>query len=75
MWMANQAAIKQLKSEKSTSSAKHVDIRFKFICQHAQDGTVALRFVSSESMMADIMTKAILAPRMEKLRTMFKLKA
>ena len=32
MWMDNQAAIKQIKSETSTSSAKHVDIRFKFIC-------------------------------------------
>ena len=28
MWMDNQAAIKQLGSEKSTSSAKHIDIRF-----------------------------------------------
>ena len=27
MWMDNQAAIKQVDSEKSTSSAKHVDIR------------------------------------------------
>ena len=32
MYMDNQAAIKQLEAEKSTSSAKHVDIRFKFIC-------------------------------------------
>nr|CCA24530.1 hypothetical protein TcasGA2_TC015470 [Albugo laibachii Nc14] len=35
MKMDNQAAIKQLESEKSTASAKHGDIRFKFICHYA----------------------------------------
>ena len=29
MWMNNQSSIKQLEAETSTSSAKHVDIRFK----------------------------------------------
>ena len=47
MWIDNQAAIKQLESEKSASSAKHVDIRFKFICHHAQAGTVVPRFIKS----------------------------
>ena len=75
MWMDNQAAIKQLESEKSTTSAKHVDIRFKFISHHAQEGTVVPRFVKSQDMMADILTKAMPAPRMEELRAMFKLKA
>ena len=36
VWMDNQAVINLLKSEKSSSSAKHVDIRFKFICHYAQ---------------------------------------
>ena len=75
MWIDNQAAIKQLESEKSTSSAKHVDIRFKFICHHTQEGTVVLRFVRSEDMVADILTKSLPAPRMEELRSMLKLKA
>ena len=75
MWIDNQAAIKQLESEKSTSSAKHVDIRFKFICHHAQEGTVVPRFSRSEDMLADILTKSLPAPRMEDLRCMSKLKA
>ena len=74
MWIDNQAAIKQLESEKSTSSAKHIDIRFKFICHHVQEGVVVPRFVRSQDMMADILTKALPAPRMEELRAMFKLK-
>ena len=75
MWIDNQAAIKQLESEKSTSSAKHVDIRFKFIRHYAQAGIVVPRFVKSQDMIADILTKALPAPRMEELRKMFKLKA
>uniref|UniRef100_A0AAV1TZS5 Polyprotein n=1 Tax=Peronospora matthiolae TaxID=2874970 RepID=A0AAV1TZS5_9STRA len=75
MWIDNQAAIKQLESEKSSSSAKHVDMRFKFICHHARTGMVVPRFNKSENMMAKILTKALPAPRMEELRTMFKLKA
>ncbi|CAI5727359.1 unnamed protein product [Peronospora destructor] len=75
MWIDNQAAIKQLESEKGASSTKHVNIRFKFICHHTQEGTVVPRFVKSQDMMADILTKALPAPRMEELRALFKLKA
>ena len=75
MWIDNQAAVKQLESENSTSSAKHVDIRFKLIFHHAREGIVVPRFVKSQDMMADILTKALPAPRMEEFRAMFKLKA
>ena len=56
-------------------SAKHVDIRFKFIRHYAQAGIVVPRFVKSQDMIVDILTKALPAPRMEELRKMFKLKA
>ena len=69
--MDNQAAIMLIKSEKSTSSAKHVDIRFKLICIYVKDGIVAPRFDKSQDMMADILTKSLPAPRMEELRAMF----
>ncbi|CAI5703653.1 unnamed protein product [Peronospora effusa] len=75
MWVDNQAAIKQLESEKSTSSAKHVDIRFKFILHHVREGVVQPKLIKSEDMMADILTKTLPAPRMEDLRAMFKLKS
>ena len=75
MWIDNQVAIKQFEAEKSTSSTKHVDIRFKLICHHARKSTVMPRFVKSEEMMADILIKSLTAPRMEELRRMFNLKA
>ena len=75
MGMDNQAAIKQLDSEKSTSSAKHVDIRFKFICHYAQVKTVKTSYVKSGEIIADLWTKALPAPWIVDLRNMFKLKA
>ena len=62
MWMDNQAVIKQLEAEKSTTRAKQVDIRFKFICLYARAGTVMPRFINSDDMMADILTKSLSAP-------------
>ena len=52
-----------------------MDIRFKFICHYAREGVVVARFVRSEDMMADILTKSLAAPRMEELRKMLNLKA
>ena len=74
MWMDNQAATNLLKSEKSSSSAKHVDIRFRFICHYAQAQIVQPRFVKSGDMIADLLTKALPAPRISTLRKLFKLK-
>ena len=75
MWMGNQAVIKQLEGEKSTTSAKHVDIRFKFICQHAQEKMVKPSFTKSSDMIVDLLTKALPVPRIQDLREMFNLKA
>ena len=73
IWINKQAAIKQLESEKSTSSAKHVDIRFKFICEYAQAKVVKPNFVKSGDIIADLLTKALPAPRIVDLHVMFKI--
>ena len=75
IWNDKPAAIKHHESEKSTLSAKHVYIWCKFICHHEREGPVVPRFVNSQDMMADILTKVLPAPRTDELRAMFKLKA
>ena len=74
MWRNNQAAINLLKSEKSSSSAKHDDSRFKFIYHYARSQIVQPSFVKSEDMIADLLTKALPASRILMLRKLFKLK-
>lgn len=70
MWIKNQSAIKQLESEKNTSSAKPVDIRFKFICHHAQAKKAKPTFVKSGDKIAHLLTKALPAPSIVSLRAM-----
>nr|CCA17204.1 AlNc14C31G2902 [Albugo laibachii Nc14] len=72
--MYNQAAINQMESEKRTASAKLVDIRFKFICHYAHAQVVQPIFVKSGEMIADLLTKALPAPRIAELHDMFNLK-
>ena len=75
MWIDNQAANMQLEREKSTSSAKHVDIRFKFICHYTQTKVVQPSFVQSRNVIADLLKKALPAPRTVDLRGMLNLVA
>ena len=56
------------------SIAKHVYIRFKFICHYTQTKIVQPSYIKSEDMVADLLTKALPAPRIATLRKMFKLK-
>ena len=62
MLMDNWAAIKQLKSEGSMLSAKHVDVRLKFVCNYARKGGAKPDFVESRLMKADILTEMLPAP-------------
>lgn len=66
--MDNQAAIKTLDGEEASSKMKHVDVRLKFVCQHSRNGTVKPKYVESNLMMGDLMTKALPAPRLLELR-------
>ena len=68
MLMDNQASIKQLESKGSMSSAKHVDVCMKFVCDDAKKEIVKPEFVESLFMKADILTKVLPALRMAELR-------
>ena len=71
----DQAAINLLNSEKSEVSAKHVDIRFKFVCHYAQAKVVQPSIFKSDDMIANLLTKSLPAPRILVLRGLCKLKS
>ena len=58
MLMDNQAAIRQLETEGSMSSVKHVDVSMKFICDYARKDIVKPKFEESCMMRADLLTIA-----------------
>nr|GEZ31276.1 copia protein [Tanacetum cinerariifolium] len=49
------------------SKAKHIDIRYHFIKEHVEKGTVELYFVGTEYQLADLFTKALPKERFEYL--------
>ncbi|KAE9289670.1 hypothetical protein PF008_g25829 [Phytophthora fragariae] len=64
----NQAALKQLDGEGSSSKAKHIDVRIKFVGGLAKRGVLKAEYLESEKMPADVLTKALDAPRLADLR-------
>lgn len=72
--MDKQAAIKQLESDESMASAKHVDIRVKSKFDYARKGMIKPESVESRAMMAELLTKALPAPNVAELHNIFNLK-
>ncbi|GMF43968.1 unnamed protein product [Phytophthora fragariaefolia] len=64
----NQAALKQLDGEGSSSKAKHIDVHIKFVGALAKRGVLEAEYLESEKMPADVLTKALEAPRLADLR-------
>ena len=73
MLMENQDDIRQLETEGSMSSVKHVDVRMKFICDYARKDIVKPKFMESRIMKADLLTKVLPAQRTAELRKLFNL--
>jgi hypothetical protein len=48
---------------------KHVDIKFHFIRDLIEEGTIKLHYVASENNNADILTKSLDRVKFEKLKT------
>nr|GEV08121.1 copia protein [Tanacetum cinerariifolium] len=45
------------------SRTKHIDVRYHFIKEHVEKGTIELYFVKTDYQLADLFTKALLADR------------
>jgi hypothetical protein len=55
----SQGCIALAKNPDQHSRTKHIDIKYHFIRQHVVDGTIAITYVSTSDMAADILTKAL----------------
>lgn len=71
----NQACIRVAESDKPTRRMKHVDVRFHFVKNEIDNGTVRLLYVPSEDQIADVMTKGLPRIQFEKLRDLLGLLA
>lgn len=64
----NQAAIAIAENPVSHGRTKHIDLKYHFIRDQVEEGTVHLKYCPSEKMTADILTKGIPKPQFIKLR-------
>ncbi|KAE9012735.1 hypothetical protein PF005_g13340 [Phytophthora fragariae] len=65
--------IKELIDELDTGgrhewNSEHIDVRFKFVKDFSKKEVIAFKYCESKMMRANILTKALPAPRLEALR-------
>lgn len=64
----NQAAIRMTKNPTFHVCTKHIAIKFHFIREHVEDGSVDVKFCNTKEMVADIFTTALASEQFIKLR-------
>ena len=69
--MDNQAALKKLGGE-SSSKAKHIDLRIKFVGLHAKCGTLKTEYCEGSRIPDDMMTKAFHAPEVGRVEKSYR---
>ena len=64
----NQSAIQMTKNPQYHGRAKHIGIKFHFIRELVEDGTVSIQYCPTEEMVADMLTKGLPQHQFTKLR-------
>ena len=64
----NQGAIAIARNPISHARTKHIDIRYHYVYEALQEGTIDLFYCPTEEMVADLLTKPLLRGPFEKLR-------
>lgn len=71
----NQGAICLAKNQMYSSRTKHIDVKHHFIRDLIDNGTIKIQYLKSEDMLADLFTKSLPAPRLQKLCKLLGLKS
>ena len=64
----NQSTIRMANNPQFHGRAKHIDIKYHFIREQTQNGTVELRYCPTKDMIADMLTKGLTQHQFMKLR-------
>lgn len=63
LFINNLSALKLVKNPKFHQRTKHIDVKYQFIRDLHEKGTINVKYVESEEQVADILTKALAKPR------------
>ena len=64
----NQGAIDYARNAQFSQRTKHIDIKYYFIRDYIENGTIILQYIESKANVADILTKPLDKPQFVKLR-------
>ena len=59
LYSDNQGSIALSKNPHSHRRSKHIDVKFHLLREHVEEGTVALQYVNTKDMPADVLTKVL----------------
>lgn len=68
VWEDNQSCIKMVESDRIENRSKHIDTKHAFTKDLRQRGVIDLRYLSTDRMEADIMTKPLERIKLERHR-------
>lgn len=68
LFVDNQSAIALSRNPVHHDRSKHIDVRYHFIRQCVDEGSILLSYIETEQQLADILTKALGRVRFQKLR-------
>jgi len=69
----NEGALKLAESEEYHRRTKHIDVRFRFLREVVENGSLQLEYVSTDDKVSDALTKALFGQRFEHLRSLMEL--
>jgi hypothetical protein len=62
IWEDNQSAIAYSHNALVNEKTKHIDMKWHFLKDHVEQGTIKLRYLPTDQMVADMFTKPLLGP-------------
>jgi hypothetical protein len=69
IWEENQSAIAYFQNALVSEKTKHIGLKWNFLKDHVEHGTIMLRYLPIDQMVVDILTKPLLGPALTKHRS------
>jgi hypothetical protein len=69
IWEDNQSAIAYSENALVSEMTKHIGLKWHFLKDHVEQGTIKLRYLRTDQMVADMLTKPLLGPALARHRS------
>jgi hypothetical protein len=69
IWEDNQSAIAYSQNALVSEKTKHIDLKWHFLKDHVEHGTVRLRYLPKDRMVADMFSKPLPGPALARHRS------